>query len=650
MRICTCVVMVAAVASASAWGDIRVNLGSSPAENRAAIQREIDAVSAAGGGRVVIPPGEWPTGSIELKSGVELHLEKGAVLKGSTAQADYNADDIFPENFCCLGEEWSGAHLVYAYKAHDIAITGEGVIDGNGGAFFDECQFNWHPLWYKYGIKLFPKNREWFRPGPMIAIFLSRKIRLEGVTLANTPCWTCHIRCSDGVAIAKVTIDADRTIANSDGFSLDGTRNVTVDDCVLRTGDDGFAIRASCGLHAATNFTENIVVRNCDISSCCLGVRLGIGTGTIRNVTFENCLFREAAHAVAYTPAWIAGGRNVYIEKTRFVKCRMLECDRPVECYMPNADCLVEDALFEDCEFESLSPSVFVQNANAPIRNVRFVRCTRKPLLKGLKVRQDARWFNENRARIRANADRFAEGNATEASASVMMTDCTPARGNPQGVLLLTFGGHDFDRWLQALPVFAKYDAHATFFISGEISDGVVRKMKRLTQAGHTVGLQGVGQTDAVAAAAAKDLDGWWSRELGPGRAKCGYSYVTANVFGYPDRQRTEETDAFLLQRGFERVCGLAEDDGASFPATELAKRRFIGSVAVGGSCRTNLDDLCRALKRAADNREVISFAARGIGSNAAAGDLGAEWLERILKTAHDLDLRIVGFDELPPP
>ena len=86
-------------------------LGASPSENRAAIQREIDAASAAGGGRVTIPAGIWPTGSIELKSGVELHLAKGAVLKGSTKQADYNADDVFPENFHSVGEEWSGGHL-----------------------------------------------------------------------------------------------------------------------------------------------------------------------------------------------------------------------------------------------------------------------------------------------------------------------------------------------------------------------------------------------------------------------------------------------------------------------------------------------------------------------------------------------------------
>ena len=124
-------------------------LGESPSENRAAIQREIDAVAAGGGGRVTIPAGEWVTGSIELKSGVELHVPKGAVLRGSTSRTDYNPDDVFPENPSSAGEEWSGGHLIYAYKASDVAITGGGTIDGSGPAFFGECQYRggWSDAW-----------------------------------------------------------------------------------------------------------------------------------------------------------------------------------------------------------------------------------------------------------------------------------------------------------------------------------------------------------------------------------------------------------------------------------------------------------------------------------------------------------------------
>ena len=78
---------------------------------------------------------------------------------------------------------------------------------------------------------------------------------LEGVTLKDTPCWTTHFGCCDGLVIRNVTIDADRTIANSDGLSIDCTRNVTVSGCTIKTGDDGVAIPKECGV-AVLGFDE----------------------------------------------------------------------------------------------------------------------------------------------------------------------------------------------------------------------------------------------------------------------------------------------------------------------------------------------------------------------------------------------------------
>lgn len=148
----------------------------------------------------------------------------------------------------------------------------------------------------------------------MVAIFESKNIRLHGVTLKDTPCWTTHFRCCDGVDIRNVTITADRTIANSDGFSIDCTRNVLVENCSIVTGDDSFAIRASCKKHADKNVCENITIRNCDAWSCCMGIRFGVGTGTIRHVVVEDCRFHESAVGINFTPG--------------------LDCDRK-ECVYP---------------------------------------------------------------------------------------------------------------------------------------------------------------------------------------------------------------------------------------------------------------------------------------------------------------------------
>ena len=119
------------------------------------IQAAIDQAAAQGGGRVVVPAGEWTTGTLEMRSHVELHLQKGAILKGGTKEADYDRNDVFPENFWSPGEEWSGGHLILGYKVEDVAITGEGVIDGNGPAFFGDCDEDSRWPWYKYGRRTF---------------------------------------------------------------------------------------------------------------------------------------------------------------------------------------------------------------------------------------------------------------------------------------------------------------------------------------------------------------------------------------------------------------------------------------------------------------------------------------------------------------
>ena len=642
-----------------------LSLGSAADANRAAIQQAVDETAAQGGGKVVIPAGIWPTGSIELKSGVELHLEKGATLKGSTKRSDYNADDVFPGNPSSVGEEWSGGHLVWAYRAKDIAITGEGTIDGNGGAFFGDCQYNWWPLGYKYGIKLFPIDREWFRPGFMVALFQCKGIRLEGVTLANTPCWTCHIRCSDGVAVRGVTIDADRTIANSDGFSIDCTRNVTVEKCVIKTGDDGFAIRASCRLHAGTNVCENISVRDCDVWSCCHAVRLGIGTGTIRNVTFEDCRFHESTQGVAFTPAWVAVGRNVYIEDVRFTRCSLHECERPVAAWMPNADAHVRNALFEDCEMESLLPSAIYRTDQAPVEGLRFVRCHRKTLFDGFKVRQDRRWLSENQVRIRREADLFVTGNAEPE-----LVGCSPVRGEAKGVLLLSFDDRNFSGWVNAIPLFDRYGAHATFFVSGEIANDVVRTLKQLRAHGHSVGLHGLRHADADTAIAAKGAEGYYADDIAKQKRTCDVCYVPVSSFAYPNCRRTEEADKIFYAKGYERVRGgvkgatpydpkgekqkdrkpLVTNEAVYFPAAELPKHRLINTIIMGEAYHTDIDEICACLRRVAKNREVISITSHDIGPDAKHINMKTEWLETILKLAKELDLRVIGFDELPPP
>ena len=638
-------------------------LGDSPAENRVAIQRGIDAVSAAGGGRVTIPVGTWVTGSLELKSGVELHLPKGATLKGGTDRRDYNPNDVFPENFWSNGEEWSGGHLIYAYRASDVAITGEGTIDGSGPSFFGEPDYDsWFPC-YKYGLKLFPKDREWYRPGPMVAMFLTKNIRLEGVTLRDTPCWTAHFRCCDGLVAKDVTIDADRTIANSDGFSIDCTRNVRVTGCTVKTGDDGFAIRASCPHHAATNFCENIVIEDCDVWSCCLGIRYGIGTGLIRNVEVRSCRFHEACSTFAFSPTWVGSGKGVFFENIRHFDCTGDQCERPLGYWPATVDTHLKDILFENCSFASLQPILLNAGDKDCPSNIVFRNCTRTKLDK-ITVRYNRRWHNEHPDRSRA----FAEISGTMEKA-VRLENCSPS-AQFEGALVLSFDDRNFDGWRTAAQLFAKYDAHATFFVSGPIDNTAVATMKYLSERGHSVGLHGLEHADADVAIAAKGAEAYYADDIRPQYDSCRVCYVPVKSFAYPNCRFSGESDELFRAKGWAKcvrggVKGatpfdpegrrqgerkpLVTNDAVFVPADEVAHRYRLDTIIVGEAYHTDIDEILACLRRAKERREVFSVTSHDIAPDAKFIHMKTEWLEKILACAKEIGLPVLGFDELPP-
>ena len=634
-------------------------LGSSPAENRAEIQRAIDDAHAQGGGRVEIPVGVWPTGSLQLKSGVELHLPKGATLKGSADKADYNANDAFPDNVWSDGEEWSGGHLIWAWCAENIAITGEGTIDGNGPAFFGDCDEDSRWPWYKYGLKLHPTDREWFRPGIMVAFVRCRQIRLSDISLDNTTAWTCHIRCSDGVDIRRVKINADVTIANSDGFSIDCTRNVKVEKCVLHTGDDGFAIRASCRKHAATNLCENIEIRDCDIWSCCYGIRFGIGTGTIRNVRVADTRIHEASQAgFGFTPAWIDSARNCYIEDIVLKNCTISDCVQPVDVNMGGGDSRVVGIRFENCMFNTLLPSNL---RGSDICQILFTNCTRNAIER-FKVRHRLGW-RENLIREKRSVFADVSGDTNK----IQAVNCRPLPFGSTGVLLLNFDDRNFDDWVRAIPLFAKYGAHATFFVSGEFTPDAVRAAKKLLAAGHSIGHHGRTHADVPTFVAEKGWSAYYDHELKTVRRQCDVAYIPARNFAYPNNLRDANSDKLLLTCYDRLRCGipgvrpydpkgerraglspLVTDERVFFPVAELPARRVLGGVILGEAYNTDIDDVVSCVKRAGERSEALVLTSYGIHPNAKDIHMKTEWLERILSAAQKYGVAVLSFDEVP--
>ncbi len=198
------------------------------------IQQAIDSCAASGGGVVVFPAGNFLTGGIQLKSNVTLQLDKGALLRGSDQYADYKNDAF-----------------IYGKDLSDIAIKGEGIIDGVN------C-YN-------------PKGEEGFRGPHCIRLINCKNITFTGITIKNSANWAINCRyCSFGT-IKNVTI-----LGGHDGLHTRFCNNFNVTGCDFRTGDDAFA----------GNDNRDFVVTDCKINTSCNGFRMGCLNLTVQQCTF----------------------------------------------------------------------------------------------------------------------------------------------------------------------------------------------------------------------------------------------------------------------------------------------------------------------------------------------------------------------------
>lgn len=231
-------------------------------------QAAIDACSAAGGGVVQVPAGQYHTGTIWLKSHVELRLEEGAELLGSL-----NLDDYSKEVQGAIEAPAFDECLIYAEHAEDIAITGKGVINGRG------CKESF-PEWISQADNQLGDR-------PMLIRFVDCKtVLFEGVALKNAASWCTHLVRCDEVVARGVRIDS-RLHKNNDGFDLDGCNNVLIEGCTIFSGDDSI-----CPKSTTERRCENLTVRNCRVESHTAAFKCGTSSfGGFRNITIEDCDF-----------------------------------------------------------------------------------------------------------------------------------------------------------------------------------------------------------------------------------------------------------------------------------------------------------------------------------------------------------------------
>lgn len=270
----------------------------------AAIQAAIEAAAAGGGGIVEVPPGVYRTGTLFLRSRIELHLLPGSVLLGSPEREDYVDDDRYPENQPFTSENVSGAHLIVAYDVEQVAITGQGTIDGNSTAFMDGLRGN-EALPYRYKVRPVSRDSIGWRPGQMLWFCRCRDVTLRDVRLLNAPYWSCLLLGCQDVRVRGLLIRTPPTTINGDGLDIDCSRRVTVSDCIIRTGDDCLTLRCNEGLLGdQPSPCEDIVVANCLLSSSCCAIRVGVGDGTVRRCRLSQLIISDTRTGICVVSRW----------------------------------------------------------------------------------------------------------------------------------------------------------------------------------------------------------------------------------------------------------------------------------------------------------------------------------------------------------
>jgi polygalacturonase len=318
--------------------------------NTKAINDAIDACSKKGGGVVLIPSGFWITGPIELKSNVNLHLQRNAVLQ--------TTDDL--NQFKLISSNWEGLPQmrnqspISATNATNIAVTGFGIIDGNGDAWRmvkkDKLtSSNWNKLvasggvlsddkktWYPttkslYGSKFknpgaispdksaafYDSVKDFLRPN-LLVFTRCRKILLEGVTFQNSPAWNLHPLMSEDITVRNVQVKNPWYAQNGDGIDIESCKNVLVENSTFDVGDDGLCIKSGRDAEGRKRAmpTENVIIRNCIVYAAHGGFVVGSEmSGGARNIWVDNCTFVGTDIGIRFKTTRGRGGvvENIYI-------------------------------------------------------------------------------------------------------------------------------------------------------------------------------------------------------------------------------------------------------------------------------------------------------------------------------------------------
>ncbi len=340
-------------------------------KDTAAIQRAIDA-----GGMVYFPPGVYVCGTVYLRSDGGLNLSPGAVILASPDREDYNSDDFCPQNCSCPVEQASGAHLIVALEQKNITICGGGKIDGNRSAFYNEKETN------RFGKYLLGN----WRPGQMLFICECKDVTIRDVELTNPPYWTCFLYGCEYVVVDGIKSRNPRQGHQTDGLDIDCCRYVTVSNCLIDSADDAITLRCSDRRLINKKPCEHVTISNCVLRSFSNAIRIGVGSGAVRNCTFNNLVIRQSRTGVCMVGRYSGTSPYAHIENIMLSNIVMdteipfnivgsMEVEKPEK-----TDGYIKNISFSHIRGTCEKPGVIIGNDSIAIQNISFdnVELTRK--------------------------------------------------------------------------------------------------------------------------------------------------------------------------------------------------------------------------------------------------------------------------------
>ncbi|TPW27190.1 glycoside hydrolase family 28 protein [Martelella alba] len=337
-----------------------------PGGDTLSLQEALDH-AAAQGAQLVLTEGVHDCGALVLRSGLDLELAAGAVLRFSPDIDAYsgNRTDVIAED--------SFVSLMMAQHVSDIRIGGQGRIEAPGKNFI---------AGRADGMGTHIPAR--YRPRVLV-IQNCENITLEGLTVHNSPMWTLHMIASRNVKIDGVTVDNDREMPNTDGVVIDACQNVRVVNCHIATADDGVVLKTSrLADGSAAGICRDILVENCHVESFSCALKIGTESrGDFENIIFSDCVIENSNRAIGIFSRDGGAVRNFIARRIR------VDARQTPDGYWGSGEAItvnvvdrrasepagaIENAVFEDIEGTMEGAINIVADGAAGIHNLRLSR------------------------------------------------------------------------------------------------------------------------------------------------------------------------------------------------------------------------------------------------------------------------------------